>query len=76
MAECEVLISCIFFNDKMQNMPTITGIYKKKYCLKDNSLCARHMVMVACGKDKVPADLFPIDLETAKKVIDENKKSK
>ena len=68
MADCECLPKCPFFNDKMSSMPALAGIMKKKYCLGDNNSCARHIVFVALGSDKVPADLFPSQVERAREI--------
>jgi hypothetical protein len=59
MADCECLIGCAFFNDKMANMPATANIVKKTYCKGNSSNCARHMVFKALGKAKVPSDLYP-----------------
>lgn len=69
MADCEVLSTCIFFNDKMANMPGTAAAFKKKYCQDDNSACARYKVFKSLGKQKVPADLFPNQDDRARKII-------
>ncbi len=69
MADCEILADCIFFNDKMQNMPSVAGMYKQRYCRTDNSTCARYMVMKKLGRENVPADLFPNMLDRAKEIL-------
>ncbi|MBN1161991.1 MAG: hypothetical protein JXA17_08595 [Dehalococcoidales bacterium] len=69
MAECELLKGCIFFNDKMKVSDALGEMYKRRFCLKDNSQCARYMVYKALGREKVPIDLFPNMFERAKKVI-------
>lgn len=69
MAECKLLSSCIFFNDKMGNKPGTAAMYKKKYCQGDNMECARYMVFKALGKSKVPDNLFPNQKDRAKEVI-------
>ena len=69
MQECELLAGCIFFNDKMSNMPSMADIYKERYCKKDNSGCARYMVFQALGKEKVPPDLFPNQREKAEEIL-------
>ena len=69
MAKCQLIAGCLFFNDKMQNMPAISGIYKKNYCQGDNSNCARFMVFQALGREKVPEDLFPNQRDRAETLI-------
>jgi hypothetical protein len=70
MAECECLSGCPFFNDKMKEMPALAQMYKTKYCRNgENADCARHMVKVALGKEKVPADLYPNQIDKAKAII-------
>jgi len=69
MAKCECLVTCPFFNDKMKNMQGMANIYKNKYCLGDNSACARYMVFKALGSGTVPSDLFPNMHDRAKALI-------
>jgi len=69
MAGCELVGGCIFFNNKMQNMPATADILKKKYCQGDFASCARYMVFKALGRPKVPADLYPQQAELAEQVI-------
>ena len=59
MANCECLQGCIFFNDQMENMPNMASRIKQKYCLTDNSQCARYIVFKSKGKEAVPQTLFP-----------------
>jgi hypothetical protein len=69
VAECECLPKCPFFNDKMQNMPSLTSMMKKRYCLEDSSECARHIVFLVLGSEKVPADLYPSQAERAREIV-------
>jgi hypothetical protein len=69
MADCELLESCIFFNDRMKNMPGTANILKTQYCRSDNSSCARYLVFRTLGRSKVPADLFPQQKEKADRII-------
>jgi hypothetical protein len=69
MAECELLPQCPFFNERMINLPVTTERMKKRLCLTDNSQCARFMVFEALGRDKVPADLFPHQVDRAKAIL-------
>ena len=69
MADCEFLTKCIFFNDKMENMPAIAGTMKERYCRGFPDQCARYRVAVKFGPEKVPRDLFPHDTVRAKIII-------
>ncbi|MBN2081151.1 hypothetical protein JW859_02970 [bacterium] len=60
MAECECLAKCPFFNDKMQGMDGTATMVKRRYCLDNYENCARYIVFKQLGREKVPADLFPI----------------
>jgi hypothetical protein len=50
-------------------MPALAGIMKKRYCLGDFSVCARHQVKEALGKENVPGDLFPNQFDRARMTI-------
>ena len=69
MAECELLSTCIFFNDKMAHMPATAELMKKHLCRGTKLECARYMVYQQLGRPKVPPDLFPNDVERAKLII-------
>ena len=69
MAECECLKGCIFFNDKMKEAVALGEMYKQKFCLGDNSECARYVIFKKLGKENVPGDLFPNMYERAKKIL-------
>lgn len=69
MADCEFLTLCPFFNDKMEDMPSAADMMKKLYCKWNYSQCARYMVAAACGRDKIPADMFPRDTSRAKIIL-------
>jgi hypothetical protein len=73
MAQCELLAGCIFFNDKMANYPSTAEFLKKKHCLSDPETCARLMIVKAVGRPHVPGDLFPNDVERARKIIAEQR---
>ncbi len=69
MADCSCLPTCIFFNDKMVDKPATAELMKNKYCLGDNSMCARYMVFKVKGSAGVPANLFPSQVERVKGLI-------
>jgi hypothetical protein len=72
MPECVNLKGCPFFNDKMSDRDGLGAIYKKKYCLGDNSLCARYMICTKLGKQFVPGDLYPNMYDRAQKIISQS----
>lgn len=69
MSECIKLAACPFFNDRMQGMDGMAGLYKKRYCAGDHALCARWMVSSAGVP--VPPDLFPNQAERAEELLRE-----
>ena len=69
MGECSLTNGCIFFNDKMADMPSMTSMMKSIYCQTAPEKCARLMVVKAIGREKVPADLFPNQIERATEII-------
>ena len=50
---CECLDGCIFFNDKMAEMPSMADQLKDRYCRAEYASCARYLVFKAVGKDNV-----------------------
>ncbi len=69
MPQCEMIAKCIFFNDKMADKPGTAEMMKTKYCKGQFSECARYLVCKALGRDKVPADLYPIQKDRAHALI-------
>ena len=71
MPECEKVPGCIFFHDRMANLPFAAEQMKQRYCLASNADCARYVVFLALGGGSVPDNLFPNDLKRAEKIIAE-----
>ena len=69
MAACECLTGCPFFNDQMKDTEGLGSMYKQKYCLGNNSDCARYMVFKKLGKPAVPDNLYPNMLYLAKEIL-------
>jgi len=69
MPDCEMISKCLFFNDKMANMPATASMMKKKYCQGDFAKCARYMVCKTLGREKVPADLTPSQMDKARLLL-------
>ncbi|NQT27007.1 hypothetical protein HQ585_16750 [candidate division KSB1 bacterium] len=70
MAHCSLLEACPFFNDAMKSIPGFEESHKAVYCKGEFIECARYRVFSALGKEKVPIDLFPVQLIRAKRIID------
>ena len=75
MNNCELLDGCLFFRDKMPLEYGLGALYKKRYCLGDNTKCARYMVAKAIGREKVPTDLYPNMDDSAQKLLENEKAS-
>jgi len=60
---CELSDTCIFFNDKMPDMPAVAGYLKDKYCRGTYEVCARFQIYREFGRENVPAGLFPNEEE-------------
>jgi hypothetical protein len=56
---CELCDSCIFFNDKMPDMPAVAEFLKDKYCRSGFDACARYRIYKEFGRENVPTGLFP-----------------
>lgn len=66
---CPLLNECRFFNDIIENMPSISASLKARYCLSDSKGCARFLIFEKIGKEHVPDDVFPHELEKAEKML-------
>ena len=69
MKNCEFLQKCLFFNDKLKNMPKASDMMKKMYCRWNNTKCARYMVATTLGKSAIPHDMFPGDHRRANEIL-------
>ena len=71
MVICEYTEICAFFNEGMADRPAIANMMKKKYCARNPSACARYMILKTVGKDRVPVDLVPNNVDMAQTIIAE-----
>ncbi len=69
MADCVCVPGCPFFNDRMAGMPALANQMKRKYCQGNFETCARFTVMKALGRERVPADMFPNQVERAAEIL-------
>jgi hypothetical protein len=71
MAECEYIDSCPFFKGSIEEKPVEIEKLKNEYCRSNNLHCARYMVAMALGEDKVPENLYPHEKEVAYSLLSE-----
>ena len=69
MPDCDRLPTCIFFNDRMENMPSVAALLKKQYCRGEFEACARFRVAAKVGSTDVPGNLFPNDSAAANRIV-------
>lgn len=72
---CECLPGCPFFNGRMVNMPTTSELLKEQFCRGDFKACARCMIVDAMGREAVPDDLFPHEVERAREILSSGRDS-
>jgi len=69
MSDCDCLLGCPFFHDRMESKPTLAELYKRQYCRGDSTDCARHKVFKALGRGKVPANFYPTQTDKVEAII-------
>lgn len=69
MKECICTTHCLFFNDKMANMPEMAVLLKRRHCIEDHSGCARYAVFSRLGHGAVPDDLLPNEAYRAERLL-------
>ncbi len=70
MAWCECLAKCPFFNEVMSKLTATSGVMMRRYCPGDDKeKCARYMVFKSLGREKVPVDLCPNEIDFARETI-------
>jgi len=52
MPDCELLATCPFFNDRMQDMSEMAETYREQYCKGDYAWCGRYMTFKALERVK------------------------
>jgi hypothetical protein len=69
MQECELINTCPFYNGQLQGDLRQIEEMKDKYCRKNNLNCARYMIFIALGREKMPEGLFPHQKNKAYELI-------
>jgi hypothetical protein len=54
----------------MKNMPTLSEVLKQQFCRGDWTSCARCMIFKELGREAIPPDLFPDEIERAREILD------
>jgi hypothetical protein len=71
MPRCEHTDTCTFFVVEVGYSPELNEAMKKRYCLEDNTECARRLAMDLVGRSNVPDEMLPTDVD----LLEELKKS-
>jgi hypothetical protein len=69
MGNCPFMEGCIFYRGQM---PTTTELLKNTVCKGNHISCARCMVALVLGRERVPPDLYPSDVARAKDILKKN----
>jgi hypothetical protein len=67
--DCQKLATCIFFNDQMDQMPSVAALLKSQFCRGAFEECARFQVAAKLGGSAVPKDLFPTDRARSRELL-------
>lgn len=62
---CEILKSCQFFKNTMNDMPKTAEYMKGKLCYADHEQCIRYRFYREFGGENIPEDLVPLDAGNA-----------
>ena len=74
MADCSLLETCPFFCGGMQDMPSQAELFRELYCRGGHDICARHMIFKRLGREAVPNNLFPNEVNRANVIIADARK--
>ena len=73
METCQLLETCVFFNDKhIQNLGDLTRRLKIQYCKGQFAQCARYKVARALGRECVPPLMIPNQMDWANEILRDN----
>ena len=53
----------------MASMPATANLYKRNYCKGEHAECARYLVFARKGREHVPPDLYPGDVDRARELL-------
>jgi hypothetical protein len=73
IVKCNLVEKCEFFNDRLKDMPAMSEVLKERFCMREHKACARYLVFLEVGRDKIPENLFPNNIEKVAKLLSEAK---
>ena len=73
MPQCEFADKCPFFNDEMDDMPSMAKMFKDRYCNGIWASCARYMIRTQLGPDGMVPNLWPNQESKARDIIARSK---
>jgi hypothetical protein len=71
--QCEWVEECPFLEAKTSDMPAMVDIFRGRYCATDSFSCARYQVLKVLGREAVPLDLYPNQVDRADEIIEFSK---
>ncbi len=72
MYRCTHTVTCPFFSAAVGYSPGLFEAMRDRYCLGDNSDCARFLAIEAVGRDRVPDELLPSDVDALERLMQED----
>lgn len=76
MPSCPRLTQCLFFNNRLKNMPAIADMTKAEYCRSgQHERCARFQVSTTLGLTRVPDNLFPDQVDRVATLLKNTKEN-
>ena len=73
MSNCEYLDGCPFFNDQLDDMPSMANLFKTRYCHDNWKSCARYLMRTKLGAAHVLPNLWPNQENKARELISRTK---
>jgi len=66
---CDLIQCCKLFKDSMEGFPKATEYIKLKLCHGNHEICNRYIIYKNYGKENIPAELNPFDVEDVQKIM-------
>jgi len=73
---CRFAAFCTFINETTLKNPSQAAKYKISYCNSNSANCARYLISRALGRQSLPDDLLPEEMNRAERIVLEKNKQK